>query len=233
MQVAAGEVVIDGTVPGVGTALGDHIDGTALETALTDVEGSDVDTDLVDGIQGDGRAAGRQVGADTEGVVERCTIYRNGGTTVVTAADGKTAAGHGCLRCELHHIVQAAGDGRHRLHHPGVDQRTCSGTVDVHRRSFAITIDGHLFQLFGRFGQDHIHDGCFRDGSHHFLDDSRVVVDTVDLHRVRTTGHDVADRVDTLAVGDSVIRRVRRHVHDRHNGLFHSTFAVTDIASDG
>ena len=93
-ETVAGEVVIHADMPVVGTALGDSIDGTASEAAVTHIERSDVDGHGLKSVQGDGATASRQVAANTEGVVEGCTVNGDIRRTVVTTADGEVATKH-------------------------------------------------------------------------------------------------------------------------------------------
>ena len=92
-HILAGVVIVDRSLDLVGTALGHGVDRTAGEAGHTDIERGDVDAHLLDRVKGDRAAAGREVGTDTEGVVERGTVDGHIGGTVVTATDGQTVGG--------------------------------------------------------------------------------------------------------------------------------------------
>ena len=126
------EIIVHGSVELVGTALGDGVDGTTGEAALADIERSDADAHLLEGIQGNGATACREVAADTEGIVESCTVDGHIGGTVVSAAHRETVGGSRCLGSEFHHIVHAAAYRRKIAHGLLAYGSTCAGTVDVH-----------------------------------------------------------------------------------------------------
>ena len=94
---------------GVGTRLGDGVDGTAHEVGLPHVEGRDSHLHLLDGIHGDGGAAAGQAGGETEVVVEVGTVETEvGGASV--AAGHAHAVGIGR---HTHKVGQAAAHGGH------------------------------------------------------------------------------------------------------------------------
>ena len=117
-------IVIYRSMPLVATMLGDHIDGTALETAMTDIKGCEVDGNLVDSIQRKRAATCGQVGADTEGIVERSTVNSDRGATVVATTGCKTATHYRSLGSQFHDVVHAAAGRRNILNGLIVDEST-------------------------------------------------------------------------------------------------------------
>ena len=218
-------------MPDIGTSFGDHVDGSAQKAALTHIKWGDIDINLVYGVNGYRRAAGRQVGTDTEGVVEGRTIHRHGRTAVVSATDRDALQFH-TLRGEFQHIVQAAAHRRNRLYRLGIEVYSRTRAVDIHRRIQFGAIDGHFIQLHRGFGQHHIHHRRLRDRSHNLLNNCRVVIDSFDLHRIGSARDDMADGKITLAVGNGIEGRMGRHVDDCHNSIRHRALAIADITGN-
>ena len=113
------------------SALGNGIDGTARETALTDIKGSNVHLDLLDRLHGNrlgtGLTAVGTVGSKAEDIVVGSTVYHEGVVTV--ACSGKrhgTVVGGGQLRIEPCHIGNTVGNARHISNLLGAEARRCT-----------------------------------------------------------------------------------------------------------
>ena len=97
------------TLDGVGTGLGDGVDTTADEVGLADVVRRDDDLHFLDGIQGDGVAAAREVSGKTEVVVEVTTVDGEVRGTVIGTHEGHAVSS---VRREPGHIGEVTADSR-------------------------------------------------------------------------------------------------------------------------
>ena len=217
----------------VGTALGDGVDGTAREAGVTDVERSDVHAHLLDGIQGDRASAGRQVGTDTEGVVEGRTVHGDVGGAVVTAADGQTVGGRGGLRGELHHVVHAAADSRQSLHGALAHGRTGAGALDVHAGIIAVGDEHRGVQVQGFILQETVHKDRLTEGSIDILVLDFPVAEHFDVHGVGAARRDAVDAVVAVLIGDGIVSGTGRTVGGDDRGACDGTALVRYASSQG
>ena len=228
-----GVVVIDGGVEVVGTALGDGVDRTAGKAGVTDVERGDVHAHLLDGVQGDRASAGRQVGTDTEGVVEGRTVHGDIGGTVVSAAHGQAVGGGGGLRRELHHVVHAAAYGREGLHRTLADGGTGAGALDVHAGVIAVGHEHGRVEVQGFILQETVHEGRFTEGSIDILVFDLPVTEHFDVHGIRTAGGDAVDAVVAVLVRDGIVSGAGRTVRGDDGGACDRTALVGYASSQG
>ena len=225
-------VVVGGSMELVRTALRDGVDRAAGKAGVTDIERSDVHAHLLDGVEGDRAAAGRQVGTDTEGVVERGAVDRDIGGTVVTTTDGQTVGGRRSLRSELHHVVHAAVDGREGLHRTLADGSAGTGTLDVHSGIVAVGDEDRGVQTQRFILEGAVDDDVLSEWSIHVLVLDLPVSQEFDVDRVRTAGRDAADAIVTVLVGDSIVSGTGRPIGGDDSSTGHRTVLVRDAAAD-
>ena len=233
VESVGGIVVVYGSVPLVGTGLGNSVDGTAGETALADIERSDVHVDLLQGVQGDRRTAGREVLADTEGVVESSTVNGDGGTAVVAAAHCETAGGGRGLRSEGHDVVHAAGDRRDALNLAGGDAG--GSTIALAAETGLIGYDHSFGELLGSFCHPGVQSGLFTKLQGNIVEDDSLVTHVGDFDGVGTTGTHAGEEITTIYIGNGTISGTGRSVRCNNCSTDHSfsLFIGNDTAEGG
>ena len=202
-EFLGGVVIVGAGVELVRAGLGHGVDRTALETALAHVEGRDVDRHLLDRVEGDRGAAGRQVGADTEGVVERGAVNGHRRTAVVAAADREAAARGGGLRSQEHDVVHAAGDRRDGVQLPGADVRR--GTVALAAEAGGVGDDDGALELLRVVGQAGVEGELLAELEGDVVVDLTLVAEAGDFDRVGTAGAEAVDRVAAVGIGHGAV----------------------------
>ena len=232
VEGVGGIVVVYGSVPLVGTGLGNSVDGTAGETALADIERSDVHVDLLQGVQGDRRTAGREVLADTEGVVEGSTVNGDGGTAVVTAAHCETAGGGRGLGSEGHDVVHAAGDRRDALNLAGGDAG--GSTIALAAETGLIGNDHSFGELLGSLGHPGIEGGLLTQLHGDIVEDDGLITQVGDLDGVRATGAHTGNVVTAIDVGHGTVGGTGRSVRCNNCSTDHSfSLFVGNLTTEG
>ena len=226
-------VVIDADMGGVGTALGDGVDGTTGEAAVTDIERRDVDGHGLESIQRDGATASRQVAADTEGVVEGSTVNGDVGRTVVTTTDGQTVGSSGSLRRQGQHVVEATADGGQGHDLLIVDGRSGTGAVAVHAIGDGFGSHGDFTQTDSLFVHANVQDlGLTQGGSDTLLDDG-LETDHAVLNLVGTAGTDVQQAVVTVGISYGIVLRAGGSVRGNNGGTRKGgSIVVRDFSTD-
>ena len=227
-----GVVIVNGSVELVGTTLGHGVDGTTGEAGVTDIERRDIDAHLLDGIKGNRSAAGRQVGTDTKGVVERGTVNGHVGGTVVTATDSKTVGGGRCLRGKLHHIVHATADSREVADRTLADRGAGAGAMDVHVGQITVGHEHGSVEVDRIFFKDRIHHEGLAQGGIEILVLIRTVAQHGNGNGVRTARGDVVDTVVTVLVGQRIVGRRRRLIDRDDRGTGDSTVLIGHMAAE-
>ena len=210
VEGVGGIVVVHAGVPQVGTGLGNGVDGTALETALAHVEGRDVHTDLLNGVQGDGAAAGGKVLADAEGVVERGAVNGDGRAAVVAAAHRETAGGGGTLRGEGHHIVHAAGNRGDALDFLAAD--VGGDTVALAAEAGGVGHHQGFAEFLGLGVHPGVQDGLFAQFQVDLVEHHALVTQVGDFDAVRAAGAHTVDQVAAFGVGHGAVNGAGRSV---------------------
>ena len=220
-------------MPLVATVLGYHVDGTALETAVTDIERCKVNGNLVDSVQRDGAAACWQVGADAESVVERSTVNCHRRTTIVAAAGCKAATSDRGLRGQLHNVVHAAAGRGNILNHTVVNQSIGTRILNIHVVLDTFGNHRHRFQRGGRnlqYAVDHNRSAqrCVHVGNyiglvaHHFHFDG-----------VRSASNNIVDAVNAIAAGESMIGDSCGGVDSRNHRILETSIGIGNMTGNG
>ena len=198
----------------VGTGLCDGVDGSAVESALADIVGSDADAHLFDGIERDrGAAAGEDVASQTEGIVELCTVDGDVALTVVTSTHG-IASGSGATLGRLdEHGGEVAAGGGHEAHAFGVDGGDGAGAAHAHVTASASGYDDSLVKVVAA----HFHrcfDGEWRaELEHDVLVGLALVADVGDGDVVGTTGAQTVEVETTVVVRHAAVAGSRGSVY--------------------
>ena len=196
----------------VGSRLGDGVDRTSREAALTYVEGGYRHRYLLQCVERNGRASCGQVAADAEHVVECRAVDRHIRLAVVTAADCESRGGRGGLGREAHDVVHAAVDRGHQFDLLVGDAGDSSCSVDVHRAVLAVGRDDHGFELLAV-----LEDGVALEGlaqrQHQPREFDGLAAYEREGHRVRASRAQSLQVVVAVLVGDGAVLRARGGVH--------------------
>ena len=201
------------TLEGVGTGLGDGVHATADEVGLAHIVRGNHNLEFLDGVDGDGVAAAREVGGQTEVVVEVCTVngkvgkaaVGTGEAHAVTAVRGKA----GDIRDAAAHRGQGGNLGAANI---GDGTRTLlggelGGGIGHHHRSL---------EEFGGLGNL----GVQAEGFSQLEGDSRVsgllITEAGEVHLVGTAGTHTLDGITTVGVGNCAIDSTGGLVHGHH-----------------
>ena len=192
-------VHIGRALEGVGTRLGDGVDGTAHEVGLPHIEGRDSHLHLLDGIHGDGGAAAGQAGGETEVVVEVGTVETEvGGASV--AAGHAHAVGIGR---HTHKVGQAAAHGGH-LHNLRIGE-VGRGTYLLTGETRGPAAHHHLVEHGLVFGQGDIEAVVLAEGKLDAGESACGITDVGDGDAVGATYTHTLDIESSVDIGDGGI----------------------------
>ena len=226
-------VVINGSLELIGTTLGNCVDSTTGETALTNVKRSDRDRDLLQSVERDGGTACGQVTTDTECVVERCTIDSYIRLTVVTTTDSQTVRSGRSLRSELHNVVHTAANGRSDSHTLARNTGHRARTLAVHRRVCAINSDNNCVHTDRLLFQSSVQHEVISQSGLQTLLLYGLVAQHLELHGVRTTCTNIEKTIVTVDINNGTILRSRRSVSSDYGSTYQSlTIHVGNLTTD-
>ena len=212
-------ITIDAAMELIGTGLGDSVDGTTGETALTHIEGSDAHLDLLDGFHGNRLSTGLStvgtVVRQTEHVIVHGTIDLEAVVLV-----GSTGEGHTTVlvrtdeRIDTGHIGDTTGNGRHLF-----DGTTGNRLGSASFGSIKCTL-GHNHSLFES------QRSLFQNGSH-IGRLTQIKGDVGNLgvfiahqahgNHIGATGTHTLDSIAALTTGNGVIGGSRRNMNRDDN----------------
>ena len=202
----------------VRTALRDGVDGTAGESALANVERSDIHLNLLNRFHRNGLCTSLTAIASARSQTEHVVVHRTVNlervvTVVHTGKRHHTAVGHGQLRIETCHIGNTVCDGRHVVDLLRVDThcRTSLGGIES-----ALTRNNEFFEhssIFLKAAREVLR---LTQEQVHIAEHLRLVTDVSDFHRVRTTHTHTLYRIATVNIGHCTIDCSRRKVLGCH-----------------
>ena len=201
------------------SALGNGIDGTSRETALTDIKRCDVHLNLLNRLHGNrlgtGLTAVGTVGSKTEDIVVGRTVNHEGIVTVARSGERHgTVVGGRQLRIEACHIGNTVSDARHIGNLLGTKARcrSCLRSIDTGTSCHDnfLKFLGVVLKRAGEFFR-------LAEAERHVLKRLRLLADVSDRHLVRTTHTHALDGVAAVNVRHSPVDCSRWHM-GRRNG---------------
>ena len=208
----------------VGTALGDSVDGTTRETALSHVKRSHIDLNLVDGSHRYGLCAGLSTVASVRGktkhVVVHGTINLESIVTVVGAGKrhGTRLLVSGNLRVEARNICYAVRDGRH------VVNPVCTDTLGSARLGgieSGLSGYNHLLQHLGILFQRAGEILRLTQEQTYVVETLGLVSDVRYFHLVRTAWAHSLNGVTSIGIGHCAIHSTRWLMGSRDSSANH------------
>ena len=151
VHILVGIIEIRRTLEGIGTRLGDGIDATTDEVGLAHIEGSNHQLHLIKSLQRDRATTTRQVGRESEVVVQVSTVQCEVGRLAI--ATGKAVATTVVGR-QLGNIANGVADGGQFLNSDVADVGGSTRLLGGELRS--LSADHDFSKLVGVFGQPYI-----------------------------------------------------------------------------
>ena len=198
---------------GVRTGLGDGVHATADEVGLADIVGGDHDLKFFDGVDGDRVATARQVGAQTEVVVEVGTVHGEVGHTAVGTGEAHAIA---AIRRKARHIGDGAADTGQIGDLLVGDVRGSTGLLRREFRRSGSDDDG-LVEKFSGGLHHHVLLVGFSQRKDDVGNHDGLATDQRIGHFVRTAGTHTLDGIASVFVGHRIVRRTGRGVNCNHS----------------
>ena len=226
-------VVVNSCLELVGTTLGNSVDCTTGETALTNVKRGDRDRDLLQSVERNGGTTCGEATTDTECVVERCTIDSYIRLTVVTTTDSQTVRSARSLRSELHNVVHAAANAGSDSHTLARNAGHRTRTLAVHRRVSAVNSYNYCVHTDRLLFQSSVKYEVISQSSLQTLLLYGLVTQHLELHGVRTTGTYVQQAIVTVDIDNCAILCSRRSVNCNNGSTYQGlTIHVGNLTTD-
>ena len=193
---------ISGTLEGVGTGLGDGVHAAADEVGLADIVGADYHLHFLDGVDGDGVAATREVGVKTEVVVEVGTVHGEVGGTAVGAGEAHAVT---TVRRQAGNVGDAAADGGKRGDLVAADVGYSTGTLLRIELGGSVCDNHSALQHFRAL----CNLGVQGEGFCQLEGDTGVggilVTQAGEIHLVRTAGTHTLNGITTVCIGHGAV----------------------------